>query len=116
MGVVVAGLGLHCFPWPETAAVVGRIEGVLRPSGVLPCRLNSTDDHDFGASGHPEIEPGYYLVDGEPKRFFDRAAVERLFAAGWNVLQVRRELVGRHGLPKALWEVVLEKTARPPYR
>jgi SAM-dependent methyltransferase len=111
-GVVLASLSLHYLPWPETVAVVGRIKDVLRPSGLLLCRLNSTDDHNFGASGHPEIEPNYYLIDGEPKRFFDRPAIERLFAVGWNVLHVRHELVGRYGPPKALWEIVLEKANR----
>jgi hypothetical protein len=78
---------------------------------LLLCRLNSTDDHHFGASGHPEIESNYYLVNGEPKRFSDRATIEKLFATGWNVLHLRHELVGRFGLPKALWEVGLEKAA-----
>src|SRR5271163_5024075 len=52
-GVVVASLSLHYFPWPETETLVGRIRCVLRPVGVLLCRLNSTSDHNFGASGHP---------------------------------------------------------------
>jgi SAM-dependent methyltransferase len=110
-GVVLSSLSLHYFPWPETVALVGRIQDVLRPSGLLLCRLNSTEDDNYGARGHPEIEPNYYLVNGERKRFFDRAAIEKLFAAGWNVLHLRHELVGRYGLPKALWEVGLEKAA-----
>ena len=111
--VVLGSLSLHYFAWSETVALVGRIREVLRPRGLLLCRLNSTQDHNFGATGHPEIEPGYYLVDGEPKRFFDRAAIEHLFAAGWNVLHLRHELVTRYGPPKALWEVGLERTHEP---
>ena len=107
--VVIGSLSLHYFRWSETVALVGRIREVLRPSGLFLCRLNSTEDHNFGASGHPEIEPSYYLVDGQPKRFFDRAAVEELFTAGWKVLHLRHDLVGRYGLPKALWGVVLER-------
>jgi len=80
-GVVVASLSLHYFPWPETEALVGRIRSVLSPAGVLLCRLNSTNDHHFGASGHPPIDENFYLVDGEPKRFFDRAAADRLFSS-----------------------------------
>ena len=109
--VVLASLSLHYFPWPETVALVGRIRDALRPSGVLLCRLNSTEDHNFGASGHPEIEPNYYLVNGKPKRFFDRAAIEKLFANGWSMLHLRHEFVGRYSLPKALWEVGLERAA-----
>ena len=107
---MLASLSLHYFPWPETVALVGCIHNVLRPSGVLLCRLNSTEDHNFGASGHPEIEPNYFLVAGEPKRFFDRAAIEKLFANGWSMLHVSHAVVSRYSLPKAVWES-LERAA-----
>jgi SAM-dependent methyltransferase len=108
-GVVVASLSLHYFPWPETEALVGRIRGVLSPAGVLLCRLNSTNDHHFGASGHPRIDENFYLVNGEPKRFFDRAAVDRLFSPGWRMLSAEERTIDRYDRPKAAWEVVLEK-------
>ncbi len=107
-GAVVASLSLHYFPWPETLALAARIRDALRPGGVLLCRLNSTNDHNFGASGHPEIEPRYYQVDGEPKRFFDRADVERMFATGWRMLSIEEMTIHRYALPKVAWEAVLE--------
>src|SRR5512143_671191 len=79
VGVVVASLSLHYFSWPQTDEIVVRTRRVLRSSGVLLCRLNSTNDHNFGASGHKQIEPNYYWVRGKRKRFFDAAAVARLF-------------------------------------
>jgi SAM-dependent methyltransferase len=109
-GVVVASLSLHYFPWSETEALVGRIRNLLRPAGLLLCRLNSTNDHNFGASGHPQIEENFYLVDGAPKRFFDRAAVDRLFASGWRMLGAEERIIDRYERPKSAWEVVLEKT------
>jgi SAM-dependent methyltransferase len=108
-GAVLASLSLHYFPWPETAVLVERIRQVLRPAGVLLCRLNSTGDHHFGASGHPAISEDYYLVDGEPKRFFDRTAVDRLFASGWSTLGVEERMIDRYDHPKAVWEVVLKR-------
>jgi SAM-dependent methyltransferase len=108
-GVVVASLSLHYFPWPETEALVERIRRLLVPSGILLCRLNSTNDHHFGASGHPRIDDDYYLVDGAPKRFFDRAAIDRLFSPGWRMQSVEERTIDRYDLPKAAWEVVLEK-------
>lgn len=107
-GAVVASLSLHYFPWPETLALAARIRETLRPDGVLLCRLNSTNDHHFGASGHPEIEPDYYMVDGEPKRFFNRAAVERLFAGGWRTIALEEKVIDRYERPKFVWEAVLE--------
>lgn len=105
--VVLASLCLHYFPWAETVALAARLREVLRPAGLLLCRMNSTEDHHHGASGHAEIEPHYYLVDGQPKRFFDRAAVELLFGEGWSRLGLRHDQVARYSKPKALWEVVL---------
>ena len=108
-GVVVASLSLHYFPWPQTLALVARIRDVLRPQGVLLCRLNSTGDHHFGASGYPEISENYFNVDGEPKRFFDRADVERLFASGWRTLGLGEAVINRYDHPKSIWEIVLER-------
>jgi SAM-dependent methyltransferase len=106
--VVVASLSLHYFGWGETVALVERIRALLAPAGLLLCRLNSTGDVHYGAVGHPEIEKDYYLVDGRPKRFFDRAAVEALFGTGWRALSLREQTVQRYEQPKVLWEIVAE--------
>jgi SAM-dependent methyltransferase len=110
INVVVASLSLHYFSWAETERLVERIRTVLGPAGVLLCRLNSTKDVNFGARGHPAIEENYYRVDGAPKRFFDRAAVDRLFAHGWRVRHLEENVVHRYVRPKSLWEAVLEKS------
>ncbi len=109
-GVIVASLSLHYFPWTETEALVERIARMLIPGGVLLCRLNSTNDHHFGASGYPEIDRHYYRVDGEPKRFFDEANVNRLFAGGWRVLHKKEGTIDRYDRPKVVWEVILERS------
>lgn len=108
LGAVLASLSLHYFPWHVTEHLVGRIHRTLRPGGLLLCRLNSTDDHHYGASGHPVLEPHLYLVDGHPKRFFDRADVERLFTSGWRTLSVRSPTIHRYAQPKQIWEIALE--------
>jgi len=110
-GVVIASLSLHYFTWNETLALAQRIREALSPSGVLLCRLNSTNDHHYGARGHPEIEANYYLVNGEPKRFFSKAAVIELFAHNWRILQVEEKVIHRYDHPKSVWEAVLERAA-----
>jgi SAM-dependent methyltransferase len=110
-GLVVASLSLHYFGWEESVAIVQRVREVLRPDGLLLCRLNSTEDHHFGASGHPEIEPHFFRVDGEPKRFFDEADVDRLFGAGWRRLSLEHFVTRKYLRPKALWELVLTRDA-----
>jgi len=108
-GVVVASLSLHYFPWPETVDVVGRIHRVLEPNGVLLCRLNSTNDHNFGASGHKAIEQNYYWVNGRRKRFFDQTSVLQLFSVGWRLDNVEELTTPKYGKPKVLWEVVAQR-------
>lgn len=107
-GAILASLSIHYFDWDTTEALAARIRKTLRPGGVLVCRLNSTNDHHYGASGHERIEDGYYLVDGEPKRFFDERAIRRLFGNGWTILGLAEFTVERYEHPKSLWEVVLE--------
>lgn len=108
-GVIVASLCLHYFSWDETVSIVARIRQALRPGGILICRVNSTRDHNYGASGHPRIEPDYYRVDGEPKRFFGEVSVRRLFAEGWRYLSLEHYMTNKYPLPKAVWEVVVER-------
>jgi hypothetical protein len=109
LGVIVASLSIHYFSWAETQALVGRIRSALRPGGVFLCRLNSDQDHNFGASGHPEIEPNFFMVQGAPKRFFNEAAITSLFAEGWNTLSLEHFVTKKYVRSKALWEVVLER-------
>jgi hypothetical protein len=108
---VIASLSLHYFAWRETVALVSRTRDALRSGGWLLCRLNSTEDHNHGASGHPPIEPSFYMVGGERKRFFDEKSVLELFATGWRRLSVEHLVTHKYAMPKALWEVVLERDA-----
>jgi len=109
LGVALASLSLHYFAWEETVSIVNRVRLTLRLGGVLLCRLNSTEDRNFGADGCEEIEPNYFLVNGQPKRFFDESAVRRLFADGWNTIALEHITTDKYEKPKAAWEVVLER-------
>ena len=109
LGVVVASLSLHYFPWDETVGIAARVREVLRPGGVLLCRLNSTQDHHFGAGRGEEIEPGYFRLNGQCKRFFDEPAVRRLFAEGWTMRSLEHRVTRKYIRRKAAWEAVLER-------
>jgi SAM-dependent methyltransferase len=108
-GAVIASLSLHYFPWAETLDLVRRIRDTLPPGGLFLCRLNSVEDKHFGASGHPAIEANYYLVDGQPKRFFDERATAELFANGWQLLAMEHQTTRKYVRQKALWEVVARR-------
>jgi hypothetical protein len=89
--------------------IMSEIQRCLQPGGFLLARVNSIGDIHHGANGHPEVEPGLYIVDGELKRFFDREAVERLIGKGWKTHFLGELTVDRYNSPKVLWEAVLEK-------
>lgn len=108
-GAVIASLSLHYFPWAETLGLVQRIRATLQPGGLFLCRLNSVEDKHFGATGHPAIEPDYYLVDGQPKRFFDERCTAALFASGWQLLSMEHQTTRKYVRQKALWEVVARR-------
>jgi len=107
-GAVIASLSLHYFDWATTEGLIARVSDALGAGGVFICRLNSTRDHHFGARGHPLIEPNFFDVNGEPKRFFDRADVDRLFARRWRMVSADESVIDRYLAPKAAWELVLE--------
>jgi SAM-dependent methyltransferase len=111
VGVIIASLSLHYFAWAETLALVERIRTTLRPWGALLCRLNSTRDDNYGAIGYPCIEDNFYLVQGEPKRFFDQTSIDKVFATGWHKLSVAERVIGRYSQPKVVWEVIVERDA-----
>jgi SAM-dependent methyltransferase len=106
--VVVASLSLHYFRWDVTVALAGEIARCLEPTGSLLVRLNSTEDVHHGAGAPEEIEPGLKLVEGAPKRFFDRAAVEALLR-GWRIELLEHSTIDRYDQPKRVWEAL----ARP---
>ncbi len=109
LGAVIASLSLHYFTWNDTVDIAHRIRAVLRPGGLLLCRLNSTEDRHFGAVGYEQIEPHYFMVKGEPKRFFDEKSARALFALGWKVLSIEHIVTRKYVTAKSLWEVVVER-------
>ena len=111
IGAVVASLSLHYFSWQQTLSLFARVHATLKPGGLFLCRLNSTEDRNYGSVGHPEIEPGLYLVNGQPKRFFSQADVNAAFSSGWRVVSCEHASTQKYGLPKYMWEVAAERDA-----
>jgi ubiquinone/menaquinone biosynthesis C-methylase UbiE len=110
-GAIVAGLSLHYFPWSKTVEVLEYVRRCLVPGGHLLARLNSTNDPYYAAARKEEIEPNFYIVNGSPKRLFDRDDVTALFSQGWKIVDVTERTTSRYGAEKTLWEVVARKPA-----
>lgn len=106
VGAIVASLCLHYFDGQTTAQIVERLQRCLAPDGWLICRVNSTGDVHHGATGHLELEPGYFRVGEQTKRFFSRSDLLRLFADGWEISSLEEHTIDRYELPKVVWELV----------
>ena len=102
--VVLASLSLHYFHWSNTLEILNEISRVLIKGGTLICRLNSKQDVNFGAIGHPELEPGLYDVNGTAKRFFDREDIVNLFSEKWQLYDLQHTNIDRYHAPKSVWE------------
>jgi SAM-dependent methyltransferase len=106
VGAVVASLSLHYFDWQTTRQIVGRLQVCLAPDGPLVCRVNSSRDVHHGATGHPPIEPGYFRVGEETKRFFSHADLLTLFDEGWHIAALEEHTIDRYEHPKLVWELM----------
>jgi SAM-dependent methyltransferase len=109
-GVVIASLSLHYFPWPKTVEILEDVRRCLVPGGHLLARLNSTNDPRYAAARKQEIGPHFYLVDGSPKRLFDRDDIVRL-SSDWKIEGAEERTTSRYGYGKVLWEIVARKPA-----
>ena len=108
---IVASLSLHYFSWSETVEVLEDVRRCLVPGGHLLARLNSTNDPYYAAAPKEEIEPNFYIVNGTPKRLFDRKDVIALFSPAWEVEAAVERTTGRYGYEKVLWEIAARKPA-----
>ena len=106
--IVVADLSLHYFSWEDTLRIVRDIRRVLAEDGYLLCRVNSVRDGNYGAGQGIELEPGYFQVDGNTKRFFDKDSLERLFD-GWNKVYMEEYEIGKYAKPKVVWETAVRR-------
>ncbi len=108
-GAIVASLSLHYFPWSKTVEVLEDVGRCLVPGGHLLARLNSTNDPHYAAARKKEIEPNFYLIDGSPKRLFDRDDIVALFRPDWKMVDAVERTSNRYGDEKTLWEIVARK-------
>ena len=77
---------------------------MLSPGGLLLARVNSFEDSNHGAGEGRQIEPGFYLNNGQYKRFFDDQMIQRFFSE-WTIGSCSRYDIARFGSPKNLYEI-----------
>ena len=109
--VIIASLSLHYLPWEQTHNVIESIYQTLEPGGIFLFRVNSTEDVNHGAVGHPEIDRHFYQVGEHTKRFFDADDLKRLFGDKhkWKPLNQEKLAIDRFKRLKTVWELVFER-------
>ena len=105
---ILASLSLHYFSDAVTRQCVSELKRVIKPDGTALLRFNSTNDANYGAQSDDEIEPNYYLVNGQPKRFFSKDALEDYFA-DWHIEQLQEISIDRYLKNKVVWELVCRR-------
>ena len=73
--VVYAHLSLHYFDHETTTRLIGEIQRVLKPGGVLAFLVNSVNDPEYKQG--KEIEPDYFQIDKTVKRYFSEATTRK---------------------------------------
>ncbi|OPJ58458.1 class I SAM-dependent methyltransferase [Clostridium oryzae] len=106
--VIISDLSLHYFSWDKTKEIIKEIKRVLADEGTLLCRVNSTNDINYGAGQGIEIEKNFYDIDGELKRFFDEASLRELFKE-WDIKFIKETEMDRYKMKKVVWEIAVKK-------
>jgi len=73
--VVYAHLSLHYFDHETTTRLIGEIQRVLKPGGVVAFLVNSVNDPEYKQG--KEIEPDYFHIDKTTKRYFSEATTRK---------------------------------------
>lgn len=103
---VIADLSLHYFSWEDTLRIAAQIRRVLRPGGMLIARVHSM--RNLNGEESEQIEPGYYMAYGFPRRYFTMEDITSLFE-NWNLLSIMETTANRYGRTKHVIEFTVER-------
>lgn len=106
--MIISDLSLHYFTWDDTKKILKEIERVLKTDGVLLCRVNSTNDINYGAGKGIKLEENFYDINGNLKRFFNEEQLKDLFK-DWEIQYINETQLNRYHLSKIAWELLLKK-------
>lgn len=106
--IVISDLSLHYFKWSDTQKIIEEINRVLVSDGSLLCRVNSTNDLNYGAGHGIELEKNFYDIDGKLKRFFDEGQLRKAFI-NWDIHYLQENQMNRYGNNKIVWEIFVRK-------
>ncbi|CAN7540273.1 class I SAM-dependent methyltransferase [Paenibacillus sp. LjRoot153] len=107
--VLIADLSIHYFDESTTHEIIRDLHKVLKPDGLLLCRLNSTNEIGNKGNVMQTTERNLLVSEGIYRRFFDREEIERFFdKEKWTYLHIEEYEMDRYTNKKILWEIALK--------
>lgn len=106
--VIIADLCLHYFSEQKTKEIMLEIKRILKPNGYLFARVNSVNDFNSGAGQGEMIEPNYYFVERNNKRFFDLKEIHKYFDLIGKTQAKETDML-RYTKPKKAFEICCQK-------
>ena len=104
--IVIASLCLHFFDDRGTSKILSEIRRILKPEGMLLCRLNSERDRLKNRPGEVFLGDGMYMTDEGIKRFYDEVLIKTVFS-GWRIMFMEEKTAEKFSKTKSLWELAL---------
>lgn len=106
--LVIASLSLHYFDRKTTQLIVEEIKRLLRAKGLLLFRVNSVNDHHFGAGQGDLLEPDFFMQNGIRRRYYSLDSCRETFHS-WEELCLEEKAVDRYSKEKRLCEGLMRK-------
>ncbi|MDA3885232.1 MAG: methyltransferase domain-containing protein [Candidatus Delongbacteria bacterium] len=106
--ILISDLSIQYFTVEDTFYVLSEIKRVLHDDGYFICRVNSTNDTNYGAGKGIKLSENYYNLNGKLKRFFNREDLNKFFS-DWKVEHIEECEMNRYEKTKILWEIVAKK-------
>ena len=108
LGAVIADLSLHYFDWQTTCCIAKEILRVLRPGGLLLCRVNALEEYR-PCQGDIQLEANFYRTqNGGDKRFFSGEDVRRMLE-GFRLEELELRTTEKYGALKRCWMAAARK-------
>lgn len=108
--LVIADLSLHYFREKDTNRIIQEIKRILKPSGYLFFRVNSTSSAEYKElieNGEKMLEANLFYSKNMEKRFFGENDLDSFFK-GWTFLCKREENMARFCSNKIIWKCAVQ--------
>ena len=105
--VIIASLCLHYFADSDMRYALSEIRRVIKPDGMLLCRLNSENGRHRGVPDEVEIEPGIYMTKEGLKRFFTEDVITSVFS-DWTITHLEEYRTEKFSRNMCLFEIAVK--------